>query len=118
MNTPVDQVNDLLAGSWRSQTAYAGATLGVFDHLGPGEAKRAETLAAELDVHPGLLYRLLRALGSLGLLTEDASHRFSITPTGAVLRADHPQSLRDRALLNQGTEHYLIWRHLPDLIRD
>lgn len=118
METPVDQVNDLLAGSWRSQTAYAGAALGVFDHLPPGETKTAEMLAAEIGAHSGLLYRLLRALASLGLLTEDASHGFSITGTGAVLRADHSQSLRDRALLNQGREHYVIWSHLPDLIRD
>ncbi len=118
MSTPADQVNELIAGHWRSQTLYAGVALGVFDHLDAGGAKDAETLAAELAVHAGLLYRLLRALASLGLLAEDASRRFAITETGALLRSDHPLSLRDRALLNAGTEHYLIWRHLKDMIRD
>jgi O-methyltransferase/methyltransferase family protein len=118
MSTPADQVNDMIVAHWRSQALHAGAALGVFDHLGVDEAKDAETLAVVLGVHAGLLYRLLRGLASLGLLAEDRSRRFAITPTGALLRSDHPQSLRDRALLNGGTEHYLIWRHLKDLIRD
>ncbi|HLW48642.1 MAG TPA: methyltransferase [bacterium] len=118
MSTPADQVNDLIVAHWRSQTLHAGAALGVFDHLGAGETKDAETLAAELDVHSGLLYRLLRALASVGLLRENESGQFAITANGALLRSDHPQSLRDRALLNGGTEHYLIWRHLTDMIRD
>jgi len=118
MSTPADQVNELIVAHWRSQTLHAGAALGVFDHLAKGEAKDAETLARELAVHAGLLYRLLRGLASLGLLAEDKSHHFSITQTGELLRSDHSQSLRDRALLNGGTEHYLIWRHLKDIVRD
>lgn len=118
MSTPADQVNELIVAHWRSQALYAGAALGVFDHLGAGETKYAERLAAELGVDAGLLYRLLRALASVGLLREDGTHRFTITETGELLRADHPQTLRDRALLNGGPEHYVIWRHLKDLIRD
>lgn len=118
MSSPADQVNELLVAHWRSQALHAGAALGVFDHLGAGEAKDSDILATELGVDAGLLYRLLRALASLGLLAEDGLHRFTITETGELLRSDHPRSLRDRALLNGGTEHYVIWRHLTDLVRD
>jgi hypothetical protein len=34
------------------------------------------------------------------------------------MRKDHPQSLRGIALLEEGTEHYQIWSHLPAMVRD
>lgn len=118
MNGAADQVVDLIFGRWRSQILYAGTALGVFDHLVTGEAKSAEALAAELGVHSGHLYRLLRALASLGLLLESNSRSFSISKAGELLRSDHPQSLRYMALLEEGPEHYALWKHLPDMIRD
>ncbi len=118
MNGPADQIVDLIFGRWRSQILYAGAALGVFDHLATSEVKNAETLAAELGVNSGLLYRLLRALASLGLLVENNSRSFSISKAGELLRSDHPHSLRYMALLEEGPEHYALWKHLPDMIRD
>jgi Dimerisation domain len=95
ISTAGDQVVELIYRHWRGQILHAGAALGVFDHLATAEAKNAETLAAELGVHAGLLYRLLRALASLGLLAEDSSRSFSTSKAGELLRSDHPQSLRD-----------------------
>lgn len=118
ISTVGDQVVDLIYGHWRGQIVHAGTALGVFDHLATGEAKNAETLAAELGVDSGLLYRLLRALASLGLLAEGSSRSFSISEAGELLRSDHPQSLRDRVLLADGPEHYAVWKHLPEMIRD
>ena len=60
MQDAADQVMDLIFGRWRSQTLSAGTELGVFDHLNKDRAKKAETLATELNVDPALLYRLLR----------------------------------------------------------
>ena len=111
------KVLDLIFGRWRSQILYAGVKLGVFDTLGK-EDKNASQLASELGLDSGLLYRLLRALGSLGLVNEGASRRFSLTPAGELLRADHAQTLRGVTLLEEGPEHYAIWKHLPDLIRE
>jgi hypothetical protein len=118
MNTTADHVVDLIFGRWRSQVLYAGAELGVFDHLERGEAKTVETIATELDVSPALLYRLLRALASLGLPVENGSHHFSISEAGELLRVDHPRSLKHIAVLTEGPEHYALWRHLPQMIRD
>ena len=118
MNGPADQIVDLIFGRWRSQILYVGAALGVFDHLATDEVKNAETLATELGVNSGLLYRLLRALASLGLLVESNSRSFSISKAGELLRSDHPHSLRYMALLEEGPEHYALWKHLPDMIRD
>ena len=65
-----------------------------------------------------ITYRLMRALGSLELLAEDTEQTFSLTETGEHLLSDHPQTLRGITLLEEGPEHYAIWKYLPDMIRD
>ncbi|MCC7371417.1 MAG: hydroxyneurosporene methyltransferase [Chloroflexi bacterium] len=112
------RVSDLIFGRWRSQILFTGAQLAVFDQLSATETRSSEMTAAMIDADPPLTYRLLRALGSLGLLTEDEDHGFRLTDAGALLRADHPRSLRSMALLEEGPEHYALWKHLPSLIRD
>src|SRR5215469_11124555 len=118
MSTDVAGVMDLIFGRWRSQILYTGAQLGVFDQLSSAEARPAEAAAAALGTDPRMTYRLLRALGSLGLLAEDEECGFQLTDAGALLRADHPRSLRPMALLEEGPEHYALWKHLPAMIRD
>ncbi len=110
-------VVDLIFGRWRSQILYAGVKLGIFDALGK-EPKSSTDLAAELRLDASLAYRLLRALGCLGLLKEDRSRQFSLTVSGEFLRADHPQTLRGMTLLEEGPEHYAIWKHLCAMIRE
>jgi hypothetical protein len=111
------QVIDLIFGRWRSQILYAGVKLGVFDALAHG-SKSAVSVASALHVDAGLLYRLMRALGSLGLLDEDTARTFSLTPVGELLCRDHPRTLRGITLLIEGPEHYAAWKHLPALITD
>jgi hypothetical protein len=61
---------------------------------------------------------LLRALASLGFLNEKDGQTFSITPMGELVRKDHPQTLRGMILLEEGPEHYAIWKHLVDMVQD
>jgi hypothetical protein len=109
-------VIDLIFGRWRSQILYAGVKLGVFDALASG-SKTAVNVARELDVDAGMLYRLMRALGSLELVKEDHARTFSLTAMGELLRRDHPHTLRGMTLLEEGPEHYAAWKHLPALIK-
>jgi hypothetical protein len=118
MDTPTDQVMELIFGRWRSQVLYAGAELDVFDHLDRERAKSAQALARELDVNAELLYRLLRAQAAIGLLEENEAQGFVLTDRGALLRSDHPQSLKAMARLAEGPQHYALWKHLPALVRD
>src|SRR5450631_3431388 len=104
---------DLIFGRWRSQTLYAGAELGVFDHLDRTTAKDTSTLAEEINVDASLLYRLLTAIATIGLLNENSSRGFTLTAQGDLLRSDHPQSLKPMARLAEGPQHYALWRHLP-----
>jgi ubiquinone/menaquinone biosynthesis C-methylase UbiE len=112
-----DKVLDLIFGRWRSQILYAGVKRGVFEALREG-TKDAAIIAQELGLNPNLCYRLLRALGALDLLQEEDGRRFSITKAGRYLLSDHPQTLRGVTLLEEGPEHYALWKHLPDMIRD
>ncbi|TLX88805.1 MAG: hydroxyneurosporene methyltransferase [Thaumarchaeota archaeon] len=108
---------EIIFGRWRSQILYAGVKLGIFDNF-TSDLKNTTDVARELDLDPALTYRLLRALGSMGFLKEDHNHRFSITLRGELLRKDHRQTLRGITLLEEGPEHYAIWKHLPEMIRD
>src|SRR6266566_217618 len=118
MNSAADEVMNLIFGRWRSQILSAGTELGVFDHLEKARAKNAETIAIELNVDPVLLYRLLRAQAAIGLLVEDSSRGFVLTDKGDLLRSDHPQSLKSMARLEEGPQHYALWKHLPAMVRN
>lgn len=117
MNPTADQVMDLIFGRWRSQVLSAGTELGLFDRLDKQRAKTAQTLGDELSADPTLLYRLLRAQAAIGLLQEDA-RGFVLTDKGELLRSDHPQSLKPMARLEEGPQHYALWKHLPAMVRD
>lgn len=111
-----ENVVDIIFGRWKSQITYAGVKLGIFDQL--NSRLSSIELAKQLDLDPALSYRLLRALASIGLLQEDDVGRFSITPMGKFLRSDNPQTLRATILLEEGPEHYAIWKHLSAMIKD
>lgn len=112
-----DKVTDIIFGRWRSQILYAGVKLGVFEIVSNEPMSHVE-IAKELDLDPPLLYRLLRALASIGLLREDRDRCFTITSMGKVLRSDNPQTIRGVVLLEEGPEHYAVWKHLTAMLRD
>ncbi len=112
-----EKLTDIIFGRWRSQILYAGVKLGIFEIVNSKPMNQID-IAKELALDPALLYRLLRALASIGLLREDHDRRFSITSLGKLLRSDNPQTLRGVVLLEEGPEHYAIWKHLPAMIRD
>jgi DNA-binding MarR family transcriptional regulator len=114
-----EKTADIIFGRWRSQILYTGVKIGVFDCVRSSDVKSASDIANELGLDDKLAYRLLRALSSMGFLKEERnSSRFSITPQGELLSKDHPQTLRGVTLLEEGPEHYAIWKHLPAMIKD
>ena len=118
MDSNVNHVSDLIFGRWRSQILYAGVELGIFDHLDLGASKRSEELARSVKADSALIYRLLRALASIGLLKETGARGFTLTAAGELLRTEHPRSMRAMARLEEGPQHYALWKHLPAMIRD
>ena len=101
---PTDVITRMSLGFRETQALYVAAKLGVADLLvdGPEDAGK---LAAKLEVKPDPLFRLMRALASLGVFTQDASDRFGLTPVSQLLRTDVPDSMRYTAIFT-GEEHY------------
>jgi hypothetical protein len=54
----------------------------------------AEEIAPGVGAHPVSLYRLLRALATVGVFRETHDRRFVATPMSDLLRTDDPRSLR------------------------
>ncbi len=90
----VQVVMQLTMGVWTAQALWAAACLGVADHLAAGPKTRAE-LATATGTLATPLYRVLRALASLGVFTELPDGRFANTPASEFLRAGVPGSVRD-----------------------
>ena len=96
----------LFHGARITQLLYVAAKLGIADLLYEG-AKSSEELAQAVGAHPRTLYRVLRALASLGIFAEEQDQRFCLTPMADLLRTEAPASLRPFALLS-GEDW--IWR--------
>jgi hypothetical protein len=78
---------------WGSKMLVAAAQLGLADRIG-GQARSADELAGELELHPRSLYRFMRSLAGMGILTEVSTGTFGLTPLGEALKADAPGSAR------------------------
>ena len=98
----------MIAGFWVSRAIYIAAKLGIADLLKDG-AKNSEALAQATGLHAPSLYRVLRALASVGVFAEDEQGRFALTPIAATLRTDVPGSLRAFAIAELGEDHYPAW---------
>jgi hypothetical protein len=66
-------------GSWIFQSIYAAAKLGIADLLKDG-SRSCEDLASTTSTHERSLYRLLRALASMGVFAETEPGYFTLTP--------------------------------------
>ncbi len=101
---PEAVIMQFATGKFVSQAVFCAATLGIADILSSG-AKSAEDLAADTQSHPNALYRLLRALASVGVFAETPDGQFVNTPVSETLRIDSAVSQRDMVLMICEPEH-------------
>lgn len=99
-----------------SQAICVGATLGIADHLTNGP-RSSDELAAATGTHPQSLYRLLRALASVGVLHEGAERRFALTNLGTCLRADAEHSVAPWARMVGRAYYRDAWTELLHSVR-
>jgi len=104
------QIAELIHGYWHSQAVYIAAKLGIADLLAE-RPRTAEEIADATPAHAPSLYRVLRALASIGIFSEDGEGRFSITPLAEPLRRGVPGSKWAMAVM-MGEEHYHVWGDL------
>lgn len=105
----------MINASWMSQAIYVAARLGIPDLLAQGPMKSAD-LAKTTETHPRALYRLMRALATLGLCNELEDGRFELSPLGSHLRTDVQGSLRHWAI-NWGGYLWQTWGNLLHSVR-
>jgi hypothetical protein len=102
----------MMTGYWISQAIHVAAKLGLADLL-QDEPKSSEELARAAGADPRALYRLLRALASVGVFSEDEENRFRLTPLARYLQSGAPGSLRNYAI---GLCEPWFWRPWGDLL--
>jgi O-methyltransferase/methyltransferase family protein len=90
---PQAQLVQMASAHWVSQIVYVAAKLSLADHLAKGP-KSADDLAGLTKTHAPSLYRFMRSLANLGLVTEDGTHRFALTPLGEALKTGAPGAAR------------------------
>jgi len=84
-------------GHWVSQIVYLAAKLDLADHLAESR-KSADELAGVTGTHPPSLFRLMRTLAHLGILDQDGTNRFGLTPLGEALKKGAAGSARATVL--------------------
>ena len=109
---PHGQIMGLAMGGFISQAVYVAAKLGIADLLAHGEKKIAD-LSAATTTDERSLYRLLRALASVGVFAETSDRTFVNTPVSETMISDSPTSVRSMMLFMGDDAH---WRVYGDLL--
>jgi SAM-dependent methyltransferase/predicted transcriptional regulator len=113
LNTTTDEVElarealSLITSNWRTQAMHVAAKLDLADLLAKGPRTHTD-LANVTNTNAAALRRLLAALCSLGVCTEEDDGRFAITPLGRTLSSDARCSVKNWALF-WGVSAYPSW---------
>jgi hypothetical protein len=114
--SPAGQLLHLITGYWISQAIGAAAQLGIADYLGR-QGRPVDELAHVTACHAPSLYRLLRALASVGVFKESAPREFALTPMGALLKTGMLGNLRAFARLQGDAWHWRSWGAIEQSVR-
>jgi hypothetical protein len=106
----------IISGFWISRAVFVIGKLGIPDQLQSGPKTAAE-LASATNTHAPSLFRILRALVSVGVLSSADGERFAQTPLSETLVTDAPGSLRWFAVSELGQEHYPAWGNLMHSVK-
>ena len=104
-------LQQLIEGFKITQCIYVAAKLGIADLLKDGPSS-SEELAQATATHAPSLYRILRLLTAVGILTEGDTHHFALTPLGAYLQTGVPGSMRNRVLFYGEKANWYVWAAL------
>lgn len=95
--TAAATLRQMLTSFWQTLSLYAAAELEVADAIAGGANEIGE-IARRTGTDEGSLYRLLRALASVGVFKETRARTFEQTPMSDLLRKDVPGSFHGLAL--------------------
>lgn len=109
-----DQMMKMIVAKWISKPIYIAAELGIADLLVQG-GKPIDVLAKESGTHGPTLYRIMRALASVGIFCETDEGIFELTPLAQYLSAD---AMGPFALLFNAKWNDRAWMHLSECVRN
>jgi hypothetical protein len=109
---PLHQLLSMMLGVAQTQLIRVAAEIGLADLVKDGP-QSIDALALATGTQAPALARVLRGLTSLGVLVETAPQHFAGTSLTALLQTDHPNSVRDYALLMGSVWIHHTWPHLP-----
>jgi hypothetical protein len=96
------------SGYMISACLYTATKLGIADLLGSGP-QSVTTLSARTHANEDALYRVLRALASVGVFAESERRTFSLTPVSEKLRIGVPGSVREMVIWMANQFHFQVW---------
>jgi len=109
-------LRQMIFGFWAARALYVAAELGVADLLASGP-RTSDELASACGADAPALYRVLRALASMGVVSELEARRFRLTPLGEYLRTDTPGSLRAFARMMGSDWHWRTFEGVLSSVR-
>lgn len=107
-----EQILRLATGYMAPACLYIAAKLRIADQLAGGPRPVSELAGASRAVHENSLYRVMRALASVGVFAETAPRRFANTPASELLRERVPGSLREVVLWTASPSHFRVFAEL------
>jgi len=105
---PQIKVLQMITGPWIASSIYVVAKLGVSDLLKEGPM-HVDELAKKTVTHAPSLFRILRALASLGFYEETEPKTFKLAALGETLRSGVEGSVRNMSLFQGHEKHRLGW---------
>ncbi len=107
------QLMSFIVGKWISKPIYVAAELGIADMLTDGP-RSIEELAQSTQSHAPSLYRMMRALASVGVFVEIDAKRFELTPMAEYLKTG---AMRSIALMFNSDWNDKAWGHFLDSVK-
>jgi O-methyltransferase domain len=106
----------LLFGKQLTFSLSGVARLGVADHM-DRTSRPVDEIAAKVGAHAPSLYRVMRMLASFGVFREEPPRRFALTPIGALLKTDAPESMRYTAMMFGDEFATRAYEHIATCLR-
>jgi len=110
---PPARLMKFIVGKWISKPIYVAAELCIADMLAEG-SKSIEELAQASQSHAPSLYRMMRALASVGIFFETEDRRFELTPMAEYLKTG---AMRSMALMFNSDWSDKAWGYFMDSVK-
>src|SRR5688572_23970914 len=104
------QLMDMAIAHWRAELILQAAEMSLADKFSGDEPRTATELAADYGMRHRELYRYLRSLTGLGLLTFAGPDSFRLTDLGAALKTGAPGAARSAYIALVGDMVKPAWK--------